>query len=59
MYAGGSIFLIALGAILRWAITLHVNGVNLPMIGLILMFIGGAGLLLSLIGSATHRPRLD
>ncbi len=58
-YAGGSIFLIAIGAILHWAVTYHVPGVNLPMIGFILMAVGAIGLLLSLLSSATRRPRLD
>jgi hypothetical protein len=57
MYAGGSLFLIAIGAILYWAVSFHVGGVNLPMVGLILMIIGVVGLLLSLISSATMRHR--
>ena len=40
MYAGGSLFLIAIGAILYWAISFHVNGVDLHMIGMMLMVIG-------------------
>ena len=61
MYAGGSIFVIAIGAILYWAITYRVPGVNLPMVGLILMAVGVIALLFSLIASATtfHRRRLD
>jgi len=58
MYAGGSIFLIAIGAILYWAVNYRVPGVNLPMVGLILMVIGGVGLLLGLISMATRRPQL-
>jgi hypothetical protein len=59
MYAGGSLFLIAIGAILYWAVTYRVPGVNIPIIGLILMAIGAVGLLFSLIGAATHRHRLQ
>ncbi len=59
MYAGGSLFLIAIGAILYWAVTYQVRGINLHMIGLILMAVGVVGLLFSLIGSATMRRRLD
>jgi hypothetical protein len=60
MYAGGSLFLIAIGAILYWAVTYRVPGVNVPMVGLILMVIGVVGLLFSIIGSATaHRHRLE
>ena len=55
MYAGGSLFLIAVGAILFWAISLHVAGVNLHMVGLILMVIGVIGVLFSMISAATVR----
>ena len=48
MGIGTSIFLIAVGAILRWAVTADVEGVNLDVVGLVLMICGGAGLLLSL-----------
>ncbi len=58
MYAGGSLFLIAIGAILFWAISYRVPGVNLPMIGLILMVIGAVGVVFSLIASATTRHRM-
>jgi hypothetical protein len=58
MYAGGSLFLIAVGAILYWAVTYRVAGVNVPMVGLILMVIGVVGLLFSMIASATTRRRL-
>lgn len=58
MYAGGSMFLIAIGAILYWAVTFKVTGVNVRMVGLILMAIGVIGLLFSLIYGATTRHRL-
>ncbi len=58
MYAGGSLFLIAIGAILYWAVTYHVNGVNIHMIGLIFMVIGVVGLLFSLVSAATTRRRI-
>ena len=57
MYAGGALFLIAIGAILYWAVTYTVPGVNLHMVGLILMAIGVVGLLFSLIGAATTSRR--
>jgi hypothetical protein len=58
MYAGGALFLVAAGAILYWAVTYQVPGVDLHLVGLILMAIGAAGLLLSLISAATmKRPR--
>lgn len=59
MYSGGALFLIAVGAILHWAVTLHINGVNLNMVGLILMAIGAVGLVLSLLSSATLRRRVS
>jgi hypothetical protein len=58
MYAGGSLFLIAIGAILYWAVTYHVNGVNVHMIGLIFMVIGVIGLLFAMISGATTRRRI-
>jgi hypothetical protein len=44
---GTSIFLIAVGAILRYAITENVEGVDLDVVGLILMIVGVVGLVLS------------
>jgi hypothetical protein len=58
MGIGGSLFLIALGAILKFAITAHVNGVNLDALGVILMLVGAAGLVISLIWMST-RGRTD
>lgn len=43
-----SIFLIALGAILRYAVTITVSGVELQTVGLILMIVGIIGLVISL-----------
>lgn len=58
MYAGGSLLLIAVGAILYWAISLRVSGVDVHMVGFILMVVGMVSLLLSLLASATQRQRL-
>jgi hypothetical protein len=44
----GSIFLIALGAILRFATHLHVKGLDLRTIGLILMIAGLVGLVIAI-----------
>jgi Domain of unknown function (DUF6458) len=49
MYIGTSIFLIALGAILRWAVTGTVSGLNIQTAGLILLIVGILGLVLSLL----------
>jgi beta-lactamase regulating signal transducer with metallopeptidase domain len=48
MGIGTSLFLIAVGAILRWAVTGHVSGVNIHTVGLILLIVGIIGLLISL-----------
>jgi hypothetical protein len=48
MGIGTSIFLIAVGAILRYAVTADVSGIDLDVVGLILMIAGGVGLLVSL-----------
>jgi hypothetical protein len=48
MTVGGSIFLIAVGAILRYAITDTLSGIDLATVGLILMIAGIVGLLIGL-----------
>jgi heme/copper-type cytochrome/quinol oxidase subunit 2 len=48
MGIGTSIFLIAVGAILRYAVTASVSGVELQTVGLILMIVGIIGLVISL-----------
>jgi hypothetical protein len=48
MTIGSSIFLIALGAILRYAVTATVAGVDIQVIGLILMIAGAIGLVIGL-----------
>jgi hypothetical protein len=54
---GTSIFLIAVGAILRYAVTTAVSGISLPTVGLILMLVGIAGVLLSLLYMTAWGPR--
>lgn len=49
MGIGTSIFLIALGAILRWGVADAIEGVNLSVIGLILIIVGIVGLVISLL----------
>lgn len=49
MGIGTSIFLIAAGAILNYAIEVQTNGVNLHTVGVILMIVGVIGLLVSLL----------
>lgn len=48
MGLGTSLFLIAVGAILRFAVTTTAKGLNIHSIGVILMIVGVVGLLLSL-----------
>ena len=48
MGIGTSIFLIAVGAILRYAVTVTVEGVEIDTIGLILIVVGAIGLVISL-----------
>jgi Domain of unknown function (DUF6458) len=49
MGLGVGIFLIAVGAILTFAVTTSANGVDIDTVGWILMAVGFAGVLLSLI----------
>jgi hypothetical protein len=48
MYIGTSLFLIAAGAILKYAVTTDLSGINLHTTGLILMVVGVVGLVISL-----------
>ena len=49
MGIGASIFLIVVGAILAFAVTADVQGIDIATVGWILMIAGGVGILLSLI----------
>jgi Domain of unknown function (DUF6458) len=44
-----SLILIAVGAILTWAVTATVSGLDLNVVGVILMIVGAAGLILSML----------
>jgi hypothetical protein len=44
-----AIFLIAAGAILRYALNINSDVIDIPTVGLILMIAGGAGLAISLL----------
>jgi uncharacterized membrane-anchored protein len=59
MPLGTSIFLIAVGAILRYAVTATVSGINITTVGLILMIVGIAGLVLALLYMFAWNPRRD
>lgn len=60
---GGSLFLVALGAILYWAVTVEAEGFNINTIGLILMIVGVVGLVLTMLMTAnaerTERENSD
>ncbi len=64
MGIGTSIFMIAVGAILYFAVNVDISGLELSTVGLILMIVGIVGLLISLYlmsmasrrGVATDRP---
>jgi hypothetical protein len=49
--------MIAVGAILRYAITAHVNGVNIQTVGGILMIVGIIGLVFSLLWMLMYADR--
>ena len=61
MTIGGSIFLIAVGAILYFATNLHVAHLSIDTVGLILMIAGAAGLVLGFFQQAmwSRRSRRD
>jgi len=56
---GASLALFAIGAILKWAVSDHVQGVNLSVVGVILMIVGAVGVVLTLIMLAMDRRRTD
>jgi hypothetical protein len=49
MTIGGSLLLVAVGAILRYATNLHVRGVDIDTVGLILMIVGIIGFVIALV----------
>ena len=57
MTYGGSIALIVIGAILRFAISYSPSAVNLQLVGVILMIAGAIGLIVSLVWMFGRRRR--
>jgi membrane-bound ClpP family serine protease len=55
MRIGASLFLIAVGAVLKFAVTKQISGVSIGVVGVILMIIGGLGLLITLVLMSTRR----
>jgi uncharacterized protein DUF6458 len=48
MRIGAALFLIAVGAILKFAVTDKVNGIDLGVVGIILMIVGVVGALVEM-----------
>jgi hypothetical protein len=57
MGVGTSLLLIAIGAILRFAISITAHGFNIHTIGVILMIVGAVGLFISLLWISVWRDR--
>jgi uncharacterized membrane protein len=55
MRIGSSLVLIAIGAILKFAVTTTVSGISLSTVGVVLMVVGVAGLVISIILASTAR----
>lgn len=53
-----SLFLIALGAILTWAVTASATGLNIHVVGVVLMLVGLVGFLLDMLFWSPWGPRL-
>ena len=53
---GVSLFLIAVGAILAWAVETTVAGLDIKVVGAILMGVGSLGVVLSLLFWASFAP---
>ncbi len=61
MYSGNgtvglSLFLVAVGAILAWAVSGTVTGLDIQVVGVILMLVGCVGLVLSFLFLASFAP---
>jgi putative Mn2+ efflux pump MntP len=59
MGLGTSLFLIAVGAVLRFAVHVTTHGFNLHTIGVILIVVGAIGLIISLIWMASAGRRRE
>jgi Domain of unknown function (DUF6458) len=57
MTIAGGILLIAIGAILKFATNVHVQGVSIDTVGVILMIAGAAGLILGFFQEAIWSDR--
>lgn len=59
MTIGTSLFLIAVGAILRYAVEDTWDPVDIPTVGLILMLVGVVGLIIGIYFAFVRRPTPD
>ena len=59
MYIGSAIFLIALGAVLRWAVDWEPKGFNVQTAGLVVFLAGILGLVITLVLWYTRRRRVS
>jgi sulfite exporter TauE/SafE len=57
MALGTSLFLIAIGAILRFAVTVSARGFNIHTVGVILIVVGIVGMLISLLAMTLWSDR--
>lgn len=57
MTFGTSLFLIAVGAVLRFAVSVSTSGFNIQTVGLILMIVGAVGFVLSLLWMTMYADR--
>ena len=57
MGIGTSLLLFAVGAILKYAVTADVSGINLDTVGVILMIVGAIGFVLSLFWMTLYADR--
>jgi hypothetical protein len=48
MTIGGALALVAVGAVLKWAVTAHVSWIDIQTAGTVLFVVGLAGLLVSI-----------
>ena len=56
MGIGASLFLVALGAILAWAVDAEIAGLDIQTVGIILLVVGVIGLVLSMLFWSSFAP---